>query len=276
MKKKFYLIAIYLLAGTACFGFSPKDGESPLQKGDMLLQGYMKSISGNTTHHDSHLPYAGRALIVRAQEGSQQMEWDTEAAPANMRQSHVTFVWIAGESGLTYGKAPAGMNLYVDGQKKFTIATGSLNAWSKKAADGSELSFRPVMKTRAEDLIGYMYLRIPRKQIPAGKSLRLKMTADNAGTDSWCMTFESPIKSGIQVALRPAVLNRPGKSLQPVFVEIHYFGLPAAAKIMIEGNTVQAPLTLGYNVVETSIEAGEQARTATVEVVAGGQTERQR
>ncbi|MDR2764732.1 MAG: glycosyl hydrolase family 38, partial [Tannerella sp.] len=245
-----------------------------LRKGDMLLQGYMKSISGNTVGQGSHLPYAGRALVVRAQEGSQSMEWETEAAPADIKQSYVTYVWIAGESGITYGKTPAGVDLYVDGQKKFTITTGSLNAWSKKAADGSELSFRPMMKTRAEDLTGYMYLRIPRKQVPAGRSLQLKMTASNAGTDSWCMVFESPIKSDIQVTQRPAVLKNPDKNLQPVFVEIHYFGTPATAKITLEGNSRQVPLTLGYNVVDMSVEAGEQARTSTVEVLVGGQTEK--
>jgi hypothetical protein len=274
MKRKFYLIALPLLAATLCFGFSPNDGESPLRKGDLLLQGYMKSISGNTTGHSSHLPYANRALVVRAQEGNQSMEWETAPAPTAIGQSHVTYVWIAGESGVTYGKKPAEADLYVDGQKKFTVVTGSLNAWSKKAADGSELSFRPMMKTRAEDLVGYMYLRIPRRQIPAGRPLNLKMTAGSAGTDSWLMTFESPIKSEIQVTPRPAVLNSPGKNLQPVFVEIHYFGLPAVAKITLEGNSRQIPLALGYNVTDLSVEAGELERTATVEILLAGQTER--
>jgi hypothetical protein len=275
MKGKFYSIATCFLAVTVCFGFSLNAQKSPLQKGDMLLQGYVKSISGNTVNQNSHLPYAGRALVVRALEGSQSMEWETEAAPAGISQSHVTYVWIAGESGLTYGKTPAEVDLYVNGQKKFTITTGSLNAWSRKAADGSELSFRPAMKTRAEDLIGYMYLRVPRKQVAAGKPLRLKMTASNAGTDSWCMVFESQIKSGIQVTPRPAVLNNQGRNLQPVFVEIHYFGIPTVAKIALEGNSRQVPLTLGYNVVNMSVEAAARERACTVEILVNGKAEKQ-
>lgn len=85
---------------------------------------------------------------------------------------------------------------------------------------------------------------------------------------------DPPLKSAVQITPRPAVLNTPGKNLQPVSVEIHHSGIPSTAKITLEGNLIQIPLTPGYNVADIAVEAGERERTAIVEILLDGQTEK--
>jgi len=248
---------------------------SPLQKDDLLLQGYARSISGNSVNHESHLPYANRALIVNTTGGNQTIEWETETLPAKISAGHVTFVWIAGESGVMYGKVPATVDLLINGHKKFTMTTGSMNAWDINASDGSRLSFRPVMNTRNEDRIGYIYLRIPKKHLNVGAPLQLRMVGSNAGTDSWCMVFESPVKSEIQATPRPAILKNTQGFSQPVSMDIHYFGAPATAKITIGGITRQVPLSLGYNSADVLVEPVSSTQTATVETNINGKVQKQ-
>ncbi len=258
-----------------CLCITVNAQKSPLQKGDLLLQGYQKTVSGNGINQRSHLPYADRALVVRTTDGSQTVEWETEAVPAKITGSYVTFVWIAGESGVMYGKTPANVDLFVNGQKKFTITTGTLNAWDKNAADGSQLSFRPMMNTRNEDRVGYMYLRIPKKQVVAGKSLQLRMVGSNAGTDSWCMVYESPIKSEIQAIPRPGILLKSKGGFQPVLVDIHYFGAPTTAKITIGGKSQKFPLTLGYNPIDMLTDPVSSKQTVTIETEINGKVQKQ-
>ena len=279
MKIKLYTTFLSLF----CMILTLNAQKSPLQKGDLLLQGYQKTITGVGSNMASHLPYASRALIVRTTEVSQTAEWETEAVPTAITGSYVTFVWIAGESGVMYGKVPAEVDLFINGQKKFTIVTGSLNAWDKNAADGSQLSFRPKMNTRNEDRIGFMYLRIPKKHITAGKPLQLRMVAGNAGTDSWCAVYESPIRSEIQATPRPCVplvtypdpLSGNKGELQLVSLDIHYFGMPTTAKVSLGGKIQNVPLELGLNNEDILVEPVKQTETLTLATVINGKEQKQ-
>ena len=269
------LKTIILFNGLLYLTISANAQTSPLQKGDLLLQGYQKTVSGATVDHGSHLPYANRALIVQTTEGDKTIEWETEALPAQISAGNVTFVWIAGESGVMYGKVPATVDLFVNGQKKFTVTTGSMNAWDKNSADGWRLSFRPMMNTRNEDRIGYMYLRAPKKQLNAGTPLQLRMVGSNAGTDSWCMVFESPIKSEIQATPLTAILKNAQRLTQPILLDIHYFGAPTTAKITVGGVTKRVPLSLGYNAADVPVEPVTETQNVALEIDIDGKVQKQ-
>jgi hypothetical protein len=205
------------------------------------------------------------------------MEWETAPAPTEITQSYVTYVWIAGEYGFVQNKTATAVDLYVNGQKKqFTATAGNAKEWDAKSADGARLSFRSVMTSKAKDQIGYMYLRMPKKQITAGQPLRLKMTANGVATDSRCMTFEAPLKSEIRATTpRSAILKNGGRHQQPLLVEIDYFGAPSVATVTVEGNSKQVPLTIGYHAVDMSAEPAEKEKTVVVETLLNGQTDRQ-
>lgn len=250
MKKGFCILMLILLPFFK--GFATADN-IPIEKNDLLVQGFAKKISGTDIRFHSHLPYANEAMIVRTLDGSQTMEWESDIIPADIKNKNISLVWISGISGLMHGKVVAPITLYANDKKIATFNTAGPKAWDMEGTKNSKLSYRECTRDGSEDRFGYMFLRLPKNAITPGQPVRLKFVASNSGTDSWTMVFKSKLKqSSVSALCVPAQLRKNGKQL--IKVSYEHFGVPGNATIKIGNITEKKAVVFGMNNLEISID----------------------
>ena len=98
----------------------------------VIVNGYERYISGEKIDYHSCHPEANSALLVRCEDNSQFIEWETSAAPAGAE--NVTFAWIAGYSSGTSGRDHT-FHLFVNDKELLSFITpagGKPGDWSVK------------------------------------------------------------------------------------------------------------------------------------------------
>ena len=83
-------ILIFILMGSLA------TAQSPVKKSDILVQGHSKTLQGTSFWYHSAIPDIHDALLVRALDGTQVAEWETEIPKIKNGDEYVNFVWQAG------------------------------------------------------------------------------------------------------------------------------------------------------------------------------------
>jgi alpha-mannosidase len=234
-----------------CLTLTGAYAQTPAGSGKAIINGFGQKISGNDFTYHSSISLARECLLVRANDGSSSMEWETDPVHFGTGDRTVTIVWLAG-LGSSPGKA--GFDLAVNGTRKFTFHTDGSEEWQLDSDDGASLAFKSEMSDRSDDRFGFMYLTIPTSQLKAGEPLTLKVTGNNSGKTSWYMTFKFPLKSGLNIKSLPAITEVNGKDYQLAVAGILHFGQPVNAKIFINRNLVkETEVGFGYNTVNLEL-----------------------
>ncbi|TAJ15486.1 glycosyl hydrolase family 38 [Marinilabiliaceae bacterium JC017] len=260
-------LGIFSLLILICIGLRAQDAPK-IGKNEHLLQGFEQKIAGTDFSYHSAVPDVTESMLIRATNGTQSMEWETEAVPADFDAQYATFVWLAG-----YGcnVANVRMDMEIDGQKKFEFYTQRATNWTLKNEDGSSLSWYSDFVDRAGDRSGFMFLKVPRKLLKKGKPLQVKVTGSNSNSSAWYMTFKSQIKSGLTMKTFPALIKNKKGAEQVVAANIYYFDRPAKATIYKDGKKLQTlPLKFGYNFVTLNIPSVNKPTETTFKVTAPG------
>ena len=240
MKKTLYVI-IFLLAGVV----TPLSSQSFFTPDDQLINGYARKVSGLDFEYHSFIPGLRESILVRATNGKDGMEWETDPVPASIESKYATFVWIA---AIGSGPGKAGMMLSATGAGSFTFFTDTRSSWDISGVDGSLLSFRSVMRDQFGDHHGYMILRIPSEKTTAGAPIRVKVTGGAENLSSWYMTYRKQVRTGITLNSLPAILKNNGSPLQLVEASVFYFGQETEARFFADGKLMAtATLRFGYN-----------------------------
>ncbi|HEX7572250.1 MAG TPA: hypothetical protein VF514_04095, partial [Bacteroidota bacterium] len=200
-----------------------------------LRSGYASSLGGGTIFYHSVNAHARSALIARATDGAQYVEWESEPAPSRVPKGGVAFAWLAALSG---SKGARGFDVTVNGKGMFRFWTQPDSAhktWSVNGPGGSTLMFCATEADRFGDLFGYMFLVLRAKSITPGMPQRIRVTGEAAGSQAWVMIFEHPLKETAWIRPLPALLRSDNGEMQPVSVEIEHYGNHAAAEISMEG-----------------------------------------
>ncbi len=174
------------------------------------LQGYARTIAGETIGYHSSYPDATSALIVRAGDGPVSAEWETEPVPAEFDASEATFIWLA---GLASQKGAHRFDLAIDGRPAFAFRTArdaDDEAWNLAGPGGSALSFKTTLVDQFGELFGFMTLKVPRAALTPGKPLRLRVTGENGGSRDWHMVFQYALKPFVRASGEAAVLKNSG------------------------------------------------------------------
>lgn len=217
-----------------------------IAKDEYLLQGFAKKVSGSDLQYHSHLSDMRTALLIRAKDGLNKIEWETEAVPENLSAKYVKLVWNAGISSLIRGKEKIDFSIEVNGKALVSFQNGIFDDFTVDGENGTQLSFKKMLKDGAEDCFGYMFLRIPAAMVEPGKVLHLSMKAENRNSESWAMVFQVPVVSGKLVATPiPALTKKDG--MQMVRVEYCHFGKPSKVKIGIGRETTVRDIKFGDN-----------------------------
>ncbi len=234
---------------------------------DHLINGYANKISGLDFEYTSCIPGLRESMLLRATNGNDFMEWETDPAPSGIKQKYATYVWIA---ALGSGPGRARMDLAINGIQQFSFYTDAQPKWEVAGTDGSSLQFNSIMVDQHGDQHGYMVLRIPANNTNSGKSLKIRVTGSEANLSSWYMTFKKSVKTGVTLNPFPSILKKGNDRLQLVEAAIFYFGQQIDAKIYANNKLIETILLkFGYNTVNLGLKPVEKPSKVNMKVVAG-------
>lgn len=242
------------------------NAQSFLNPDDYLVNGYSKKISGLDFDYQSCIPGFRQSMLLRAINGKDFMEWETDPAPSRISKKYAAFIWVA-----ALGSSPgrARMDLTVDGKRNYSFFTDGKPVWTVNNSDGSSLSFNSVMVDHNGDNHGYMILRIPSNQVNSGVPLKIRVTGSQANLTSWYMTFLKPVKTGVSMRPFPAILKG-SNPLQLVEIAVFYFGNDSEAKIYSNGKLIdKSNLKFGYNTINLGLPPVTKSTKIKLKVEAG-------
>ena len=235
------------------------------------LQGYAKTIGGETIGYHSPYPDATSALLVRATDGTMAIEWETAPVPRDFGEPFATFLWM---SGLATQKGAHRFVLSVNGEPVLTFRTGkdaSDKEWTLPGTNGATLSFKTTLVDQFQELFGFMTLKLPKSMLRPGSPVRLKVTGENGGSRDWFMVFQYDLKPWVRANGEQALVRVDGVLCQPVRVEVSHIGPPADATISAEGGgSATSRLETGYNAFYLPVRAVDKDTRVAVVVDVGG------
>lgn len=238
----------------------------------LWLQGFQKSLKGGTIEYHSAQPDVTKALLVRSLDAENYIQWETEPIPGNFRGDFATFIWIF---AMDVDASPRTYDLYIDEEKYFEFAnpvTSSRKEWTIKGPGNAELGFRVTMIDRHGDVHGYASMRIPMTSFERGRSLKLKVVGETAGSRVWYMTFQSPVRAGAEISPQQALIRKGSRLYQPVNVDIVHLGEPVKAELLLPSlPPVQTQLRYGFNRIETALPEVSQPEEHVISISIAGE-----
>ena len=248
---------------------------SQVRQGDLVnlgltLNGYSRSLGGDTLRYHSPFSTARRALIVRSEDGTKSVDWETAPVPEEAAGTRTTFVWL---TGMDAGESRRRFELSVNGERwlDFRGPREQDRSLTMNGPGGARLVFRATHVDQHGDLFGFMFLTLP-TGLEAGESLQLSVTAEAAGSSDWYMTFEQPMEPRVIASNVFAFAEDRGERRQVVKLDIAYFGRPTDAEVQLgDGIPVRTRIAYGSNRVLLPAPVVRQNTSMTVRVTIGGQ-----
>ncbi|MFC1726278.1 glycosyl hydrolase-related protein [candidate division KSB1 bacterium] len=151
------------------------------------LNGYSEKIEGTDFDYHSCVPSVKQSLISRATNGKMKAVWESETVPEDYKNDFVTFVWIAG-LGVNLGDKK--FDLFINDKYNLSFRTANEFKWTVTGNSGTELQFEAVQVDAAEDLFGFMFLKIPLNIVKPGEPVKICVTGEEAGSSAWFMVFK--------------------------------------------------------------------------------------
>ncbi len=255
-----------LLAYLTSLWASPLSGqESRLPLASSLVPGYVRTLSGEELRYHSPLPDVDRALLVRSIDRARDIAWETERVPASWTADTATFVIMA---GIDVNAAPRRFDLFVNDDSVLAFhnpvraEAGETLAWTGES--GVRAEFRVVLIDKYGDAMGFIYLRVPRREWRGGRPLRLRVAGESAGEQTWFMIFKEPIAPHITLRNAPALLRGSDGNRQALRVDVLYLGEGGTVRMTGPIGRIDETLTLGHN--RFVVPVPEVARPMSVEL----------
>ena len=212
-----------------------------------IINGFGRTVSGETIDYHSAMESARKALIVRATHTTRPAEWVTGSVAGDSKAKELSFVWLAALSG-SKGVHPFEMS--VNGERWFTFMTendSSRKVWTVEGKGGASLTFCATSADRFQDLFGYMVLKVPASLVRKGDSLRVRVTSEAAGSNAWYMTFQYPLEERIRISSLPALVAAQDTVCQVVKVTFEHFGPPRSVSVSVDAQNARVT-RLGWGV----------------------------
>jgi hypothetical protein len=216
------------------------------------LPGYGAAIRGLEFEYHSPLPDARNSLLVRSEDASLGVEWETARVPADFTDDAAIFVMLAGIDATDDRRE---FVLAINGQPHVRFespATAELGTLNWVGEGGVRAEFRVTLVDRYADSMGYLLLHVPRDLLTPGEPLRLSVTGESAGSRTWFMVFAHEITPGISVRGNPAIVRTPNGPKQTVRVDALYLG--DRSLLHMEGPGVAAEALLDFGLTRLELE----------------------
>lgn len=252
---KFFSVTLFIFTNyTVCFS----QVETPVFGKQMLLNGYTKTLQGETITYFSIYPdFVNSALLTRCTTGEKSIEWESAAIPTSSTDDYAYFTWIAAHSTGT-SKGPRNFDLYINNKFVLSFTTYPKRyekTWTFSGADSSRLVFELLKEDGALDAHGIAYMRIPTNKYEKGKPLKWKVVGQKQDSPDWYMTFQYPFEEKMDVAALPFLLKNNSSKKLPLLFTVLHFGNPTQIDITINGKQ-QEPHSIihGINSFEIAVD----------------------
>jgi len=201
----------------------------------VFFSGYDHVTHGGVFNYHSPDPEINASLLVRSEDSSEYVEWETDKVPADFHGSQAYFVWMFGIAVTANGHS---FHLSVNGKELLSFRNPTVSekkSWSLDGAGGSELTFIPTMIDMYNDLMGYAVLRMPLNELRLGRSQILRINGETAASRTWYMTFESPVQEKMKITQLPSAVRENGGIYDLLRLEVTHLGSPTAGKLFLNG-----------------------------------------
>jgi alpha-mannosidase len=250
---------------------TPKQDLTP----QTFLNGFRRSVSGQTiSYHSSH-PDAELALIVRANAEVHSAAWESDTLVDSDRDPFYHFVWLSGLDRAGWGENSIAhkFNLSINGEPWFTFRNykdPTAPHWHVAGRSGSELSFDSRMTDKFGDLFGYMFLKIPKKEFHAGSPITLQVTGADDGNLEWYMAFQYRFNFTPRIRVEPALMRLENRTTQFLRLSLDNLNAGWALEIDAPGEQpIRQPLNVGANIFRIPIPAVAAETTISVTFTIG-------
>lgn len=220
-------------------------------RANQFFQGFEVQVSGEVLDFLPGLTNGQVALLTRAGNGTQSLEFQSSVIPSNYSDQYVSLVWSTALAQQL--QEPAGsFTLYINNDKYFTFYSHKdslATNWNLKNGQ-VDLSFVATEITKqSQDAFGYMFLNIPTDLIKKGERVSIKVVGGNQNSMDWYMPFGIPVTNEQNILAEPALVKTEEGLKQRIRVEIKHAGSPSRIQFKIDNRLVEsAPLKPGKKV----------------------------
>jgi hypothetical protein len=226
MRWKFVLLATLLVCSIAS-----AQVDLPVFGKQQVINGYANDVEGEVLSYFSVYPeHATTALLTRCTDGTKAIAWETAEVPFSEREStqYFYFSWIAAHNSTTSG-GDRSFDLYINDAKALTFTTHhntKPGSWSAAGADSTKLVFEFSKADRHGDAHGFAHLRVPRKYVKLGQTVKLKVVGHAQNSPDWFMTFRYSFEEKVEVEVLPFLSNELEYVTRPLQLTVMHFGGP--------------------------------------------------
>lgn len=211
------------------------------------LSGYDKTNKGEIINYHSPQPDAGRALLIRSEDSTRYIEWQTVKIPSDYKEKTARFLMLAGID--VNAENPHLWYISINGTNCFTInspikADAKTITWPGK--NGVKLDFNVQSVDRHGDFMGYLILEVPASEFK-GKELTIRVTGQNAQSKTWFMVFEYKTDRKINLVAEPGIMKGEKENYQALRLDITHYDEPVNAVISIGKQKINKTLSFGFN-----------------------------
>ncbi|MEA3477971.1 MAG: glycoside hydrolase family 38 C-terminal domain-containing protein, partial [Bacteroidota bacterium] len=133
-----------------------------------------------------------------------------------------------------------------------------------------QLRFHKLLVDKYGDLMGYLYLKVPRERFSNGKALNIKVKGEHAGSMSWFMVFQKSIMPECKLVEEQAVVKIDDNEFQQFRLDIVHLDNPTLAVIKAGEQVSEVELKLGYNISRFRIPKVLDVKRMSIEVTVDG------
>ena len=206
------------------------------------LQGYVKTVSGDTLVYPWAYPGQTSSLLSRATTGRMSVAWLGEPVPAGAANDLVTYLWHAGTAS---GSGAHAFTFAINGASVATFRSGKTpddRGWTVTGSEGAVLSFRTTRIGTFNELFGFMWVTAPRSRFGAGAP-QFSVTGEAAGSQDYYLGPEEQVRAFVRARAEEAVFASGERAIR---VEISTARDPEAVRIEAGGAPILSETQPGY------------------------------
>ena len=234
------------------------------------LAGYSQPLSGEVLAYHSPIPSVGHSLLVRSEDSTRAITWETAPVPSAFAGDTAVFVLMA---GIDVNEDRRAFTLTVDGRAALTFFTppsAELGTMSWAGAEGVRADFRVTLMDKYGDAMGYLFLHVARRLLRPGAPLRLAVAGESAGRRTWFMVFMEPITPRVEFRNAPAVVRAPEGERQALRVDVLYLGERGRLRVASPSGTRDTTLGLGFTRLQLVVPAVREPTAIPLDLTVDG------
>lgn len=223
--------------------------------------GYASTIAGSTLGYHSSHPEAHDALLTRATDTPMPIEWESAPVPESVGRGGVALCWLA---GMATNKGAHLFTLSVNDTPLLRFRTpSSPDSAAFVLREGSAvLHFAADMVDQFGDLFGTMTLLLPRDMFTPGRSLRIRIEGERAGSQDWVMTFTRPFGDWRRASMDVGHAESAHGKVQAARIGMEHIGLPQQLTFVGDaGEPVHTTVYPGYRSVSVPMREATSEET---------------